>query len=164
MLFKKYFRLLTPIKLNSTLLVHSHQVSNATTVRAYEDIPGPKPRPIIGNLLDTKACGINKTIKFLTWKKNVYLFCTLKGGDLDVLSFRDFLLQLQTKYGDIVRWSNPEFNPKKWHMTNRNVFLFDPEHIRQVFKADGSTPARPELEPLNKLHAKIGIKAGLVNR
>lgn len=49
-------------------------------------------------------------------------------------------------------------------MTNRNVFLFDPELIRQVFKADGSTPARPELEPLNKLHAKIGIKAGLVNR
>lgn len=61
------------IKLNSILLVHSHQVSNATTVRAYEDIPGPKPRPIIGNLLDTKACGINKTINSLTLEKRLTL-------------------------------------------------------------------------------------------
>ena len=88
----------------------------------------------------------------------------MKGGDLDILSFREFLHQLHDKYGDIVRWSNPEFNPKKWTHSNKNVFLFNPDHIKSVFKADGATPARPELEPLNKLHKKIGLKSGLVNR
>ncbi len=110
--------------------------------KSYEDIPGPKPYPIIGNLLDTKSC----------------------GGQLDVLSFRDFIHDLHEKYGDIVRWSNPEFDPKKWVRKNRNVYLSNPDHIKIVLKADGSTPVRPELEPLNKLHRKIGIESGLVNR
>lgn len=81
-----------------------------------------------------------------------------------MLSFRDFLQQLHTKYGEIVRWRNPEFDPKKWTQNNRNVFLSNPEHIKRVFKADGNTPVRPELEPLNKLHKQIGVKFGLVNR
>ena len=28
-----------------------------TGLRNYEELPGPIPHPIIGNLLDTKACG-----------------------------------------------------------------------------------------------------------
>ncbi len=112
------------------------------SIKTYEAIPGPRPYPIIGNLLDTKPC----------------------GGQFDVLSFRDFIRDLHDKYGEIVRWSNPEFDPKKWTQTNRNVYLSNPEHVKKVFKADGTTPVRPELEPLNKLHRKLGIETGLVNR
>ena len=27
------------------------------SIKAYDDIPGPRAYPIIGNLLDTKSCG-----------------------------------------------------------------------------------------------------------
>ena len=82
-----------------------------------------------------------------------------------MLSFRDFLWELHSRFGDIVRWTNPEFNPKKWIIqTNRHVYLSNPEHIKKVFKADGLTPTRPQLEPLNKLHNKLAIEYGLVNR
>ncbi len=71
---------------------------------------------------------------------------------------------MQTSYGDIVKWSNPEFDPTKWNRKNRNVFLFDADDIKEVFKADGPTPHRPGLEPLNVLHQKLGIHSALVNR
>ena len=119
------------------------QQSYATSIepKGYNEIPGPEPYPIIGNLLNAKPF-----------------------GDFDILSFRDFLDQLHAKYGDIVKWSNPEFNPKNWIRPNRTLFLFNPNHIKEVFKADGSTPARPQLEPLIKLHKKIGISSALINR
>ena len=72
--------------------------------------------------------------------------------------------QIHSKYGEIVKWNNPEFNPLKWHKKNRSVFLSNPDHLKEVLNSEGSKPSRPQLEPLNKLHAKIGIESSLVNR
>ncbi len=49
----------------------------------------------------------------------------------------------------------------------KKVYLFNPEHIKLVFKADSSSstiaPHRPVIEPLLKLHEKIGISKTLLN-
>ncbi len=68
MIFKRFSKIINFVhfnaKLNRTLLVHSHKLSNAVAIKTYDDIPGPKPRLIIGNILETKACGnlLNITI------------------------------------------------------------------------------------------------------
>ncbi len=53
----------------------------------------------------------------------------------------------------------------RWSVLNqKQLFLFNPDHIREVFKSDGNTPARSVLEPLVKLHEKVNIKSALINR
>jgi len=54
----------------------------------------------------------------------------------------------------LVRWSI--FDQKQ-------LFLFNPDHIKEVFKADGAQPVRSVLEPLVKLHKKVNIKSALIN-
>ncbi|CAF0921763.1 unnamed protein product [Brachionus calyciflorus] len=76
------------------------------------------------------------------------------GGEYNLLEFRDFQDILQAQYGDIVKWEL--FNQK-------NVYLYDPELIRQAFKTDGNTPHRSVLHPILKLHKKLGIKSTLSN-
>jgi hypothetical protein len=83
------------------------------------------------------------------------LLSILIKGDYEILEFRKFLNQLYDKYGDIVRWSV---------LNQKQLFLFNPDHIREVFKSDGNTPARSVLEPLVKLHEKVNIKSALINR
>ena len=77
------------------------------------------------------------------------------GGEYNLLEFRDFQEILQSQFGSIVRWEL--FNQK-------NVYLYDPELIRQAFKTDGNTPHRSLLFPILKLHKKLGIKSTLSNR
>ncbi len=43
------------------------------------------------------------------------------------------------------------------------VYLFNPEHIKLVFKNETTVPQRPPIEPLLKLHEKIGISSTLLN-
>lgn len=81
---------------------------------------------------------------------------TLKdfGGEYNLLEFRDFQDILQSQYGDIVKWEL--FNQK-------NVYIYDPELIREAFKTDGNTPHRSVLFPILKLHKKLGVKSTLSN-
>jgi hypothetical protein len=52
-------------------------------MKGYYDIPGPKRAPLFfGSMLNIKSF----------------------GGEFDILKFRDFQHELQSKYGDIVRW------------------------------------------------------------
>nr|QEV83802.1 cytochrome P450 [Brachionus rotundiformis] len=76
------------------------------------------------------------------------------GGEYNLLEFRDFQDILQSHYGNIVKWEL--FNQK-------NVYLYDPDLIRQAFKTDGNTPHRSLLFPILKLHKKLGIKSTLSN-
>ena len=77
------------------------------------------------------------------------------GGDYDFLEFRTFQNRLQADFGDVVKWE--VFNHKF-------VYLFNPEHIKEVYKADNSTPLRPKADPMVKLHQRIGLKQDLINR
>nr|AHL88999.1 cytochrome p450 3047A1 [Brachionus koreanus] len=57
--------------------------SSQQTLKKFEDIPGPRPYPIVGNLPELK----------------------IFGGDLEFNPFDKFCLNLHEKYGDLVRWS-----------------------------------------------------------
>lgn len=43
------------------------------------------------------------------------------------------------------------------------VYVFNPEYIKEIYKADSSTPFRPAADPMVKLHERIGIKLDLIN-
>nr|QEV83791.1 cytochrome P450 [Brachionus rotundiformis] len=58
-------------------------LSSNQTLKRFEDLPGPRSYPIIGNLPELKAF----------------------GGDLEFNPFDKFCLDLHEKYGDLVRWS-----------------------------------------------------------
>nr|UOU03261.1 cytochrome P450 3047A1 [Brachionus rubens] len=64
-------------------LIHKRSLSTKQALKRYEDLPGPKSYPLIGNLLELK----------------------IFGGDLDFNPFNKFCLNLHQKYGDLVRWS-----------------------------------------------------------
>lgn len=41
--------------------------------------------------------------------------------------------------------------------------MFNPELVKEVYKADSAMPLRPVAEPMVKLHKKIGLSADLIN-
>jgi hypothetical protein len=54
-----------------------------TQIKGYYDIPGPNRAPFFfGSMLNIKSF----------------------GGEFDILKYRDFQYELQSKYGDLVRW------------------------------------------------------------
>ena len=55
---------------------------NKINLKSYAEIPGPNAIPIMGTMHHIK--------KF--------------GGEFDFLDHRNFIISLQKKYGDIVRW------------------------------------------------------------
>lgn len=77
------------INLNSKLLVRSVNSLGMTTIafpttsiKSYNDIPGPKTLPVVGSLFNIKSF----------------------GGDYDFMEFRDFQDHLQANFGDLVKW------------------------------------------------------------
>nr|ATW72314.1 cytochrome p450 CYP3047A3 [Brachionus calyciflorus] len=73
------------MKNNVKLLNHVAKRGLVTNrvLKKYDDIPGPKTYPLIGNMLE---------MKFL-------------GGDLEFNPFDAFCMKLHEKHGDLVRWS-----------------------------------------------------------
>ncbi|XP_059479866.1 probable cytochrome P450 301a1, mitochondrial [Neocloeon triangulifer] len=88
-------------------------------VRPYEDIPGPRPIPILGN-----------KFRFIPG------FQTYDFSDL--LKFNK---KLYDEYGPIVKFSGLEPN-------NDLVFVFNPQDIETVFRSDSQWPFRPPLKSL----------------
>ncbi len=50
-------------------------------LKSYDDIPGPKTTPLFGSVLNLKQF----------------------GGEYDIMRFRNFQIELQSKYGDLVK-------------------------------------------------------------
>lgn len=125
-------------------------------IKSYKEIPGPKTVPVLGSLFNIKSF----------------------GGKYDFMEFRDFQNHLQADFGDLVKWEifNYKFVCFYSHficfqysmilISNLflKVYIFNPEHIKEVYKADSSTPYRPTADPMVKLHQSIGIKLDLINR
>ena len=76
------------------------------------------------------------------------------GGKYDYMHFREFQNKLQAEYGDMVRFDI---------LKQKGIFLFHPEHIKQVFKVDGLFPNRPLVDPMLHLQNKLGIPPSLLN-
>ncbi len=117
---------------NSSLTVDQSQNIIKTKFKTYDQIPGPKPLPLIGNMLDL----------------NVF------GGQYDLMNYPAFSIQLQSQYGDIVKWNLFRGN---------EVFLFNPVHIKAAFKQDGSKPLRSLMTPWVMIQKQLGISSSLLN-
>jgi hypothetical protein len=114
-------------------LAESAQLSHKRS-SSYYDIPGPRPRPFFGNLLDLATF----------------------GGQYNMLNIRKFYFQIQEQYGDVVRFEI---------MNQRQVYLFNPEHIKAVFKLDASTiPIRPSSDSYVELQKRADYPLTLTNR
>jgi len=84
-------------------------------------------------------------LKILKW--------TLKGGEYDYLSFRDFQVQLHSKYGDIV----------KWGFRKPNIYLSNCDYIKEAFKNEGPNPYRSVIHPFVIVNKKFGSTKSLFN-
>ncbi|XP_068083622.1 probable cytochrome P450 49a1 [Anabrus simplex] len=82
-------------------------------VRPYQEIPGPKPLPLVGN----------------NWR-------FVPGiGNLAKLNFNKQLEELYKQYGKIVRLSG-------LHGRKDVVYLFDPQYIETAYRNEGQWPLR----------------------
>lgn len=102
-------------------------------LREYNDIPGPRQVPFLGSFFD---------LSFLPF-----------GGGSDITDYRQFQIDLQERYGDIVKWKL---------LLGKEVFLFNPEHLRTIYQKETKIPARPLLEPMAMVQKEIGINHGLL--
>ena len=64
-------------------VVTTTSATTTATFKSYQDLPGPKPLPYIGNMLDLKVF----------------------GGQYDLMNYPAFNIQLQAQYGDVVKWN-----------------------------------------------------------
>lgn len=112
---------------------HSILTCDRGEVRDYTDIPGPRQMPYVGSFFD---------LSFLPF-----------GGGSDITDYRQFQIDLQAKYGDIVKWKL---------LLGKEVFLFNPEHLRTIYQKETRIPARPLLEPMAMVQKEIGINHGLL--
>ena len=85
--------------------------SSKQVLKKFEDLPGPRSYPLIGNLPELKIFGLLKQKFSLFFKLNLKL-----GGDLEFNPFDKFCLKLHERYGDLVRWSI---------LGKNNVILFE---------------------------------------
>lgn len=73
--------------------------------KRYEDLPGPKNYPVVGNLFSLKGFGL---ISFnLEHLRLIYFlnFINSSGGDIELNPYDNFVKQMNEKYGDLCRWS-----------------------------------------------------------
>ncbi|XP_068083408.1 probable cytochrome P450 49a1 [Anabrus simplex] len=111
----------------AALFVSRAEMSMAATqqevskVKSYEEIPGPKPLPLIGN-----------TWRFLP-------FIGTYGG----LEFVELAEKLHAEYGNI-------FKIPKLMGRNDMVYIFDPQDFETVFRNEGPWPARQSLSSIKE--------------
>lgn len=95
-----------------------------TTVIPYEKIPGPKAVPLLG-----------------------VAHHFLPGGQFHKKELKDFLQQMKSAYGDVVRMKGTFGKPDL-------VFLFNPRDIEKVFRSEGKWPYRRGQAILNEFRTK----------
>ncbi|CAH1406869.1 unnamed protein product [Nezara viridula] len=95
-------------------------------VRPYQEVPGPRPLPIIGN----------------TWR-----FLPVVG-DIEVSDVAAVSQKLYDVYGKIVRLSGLTGRPDL-------VFVFDPDEAEKVYRAEGDTPYRPSMPCIVKYKTEV---------
>ncbi|XP_046834494.1 probable cytochrome P450 301a1, mitochondrial [Vespa crabro] len=101
-----------------TAAIDKHELSS--NCRAYAEIPGPKPIPILGN----------------TWRFIPYI------GDFKIQSVDKVSKRLYERYGDIVKIENLLGRPDM-------VFVYDANEIERIFRQEDKMPHRPSMPSLN---------------
>ncbi|EFA02807.1 cytochrome P450 301B1 [Tribolium castaneum] len=86
----------------------------------YEEVPGPKPLPFLGN----------------TWRFIPFI------GDFQIEHIDKVSKKLYEKYGKIVKMQGLLGRPDM-------LFLFDPDEIEKVFRQEDTLPYRPSMPSLN---------------
>ena len=94
------------------------EASTPVPPKPFSEVPGPKSYPFVGNMLG---------------------FCTEDGNRDPTETIH--ILENAWKYGDVVKLVAPIFRPN-------TVFLYDPDHVEQVYRAAGSAPYRPGFDAL----------------
>ena len=126
----------------------------STTVgggKSFQEIPGPKQLPVLGNSLLFSPLGIyclllSETLKWITinsFQTGPYTTDKLLMGFAD----------LQKQFGDIVKMKMGNLN---------SVLVFNPEDVRTMFHHEGHNPRRPVLEALKKYRKESYGCAGIV--
>ncbi|XP_059477794.1 probable cytochrome P450 49a1 [Neocloeon triangulifer] len=100
--------------------------ASASAVRPYDEIPGPKPLPLIGN----------------AWRFLPYI------GSFDISDFAKWSSSLLADYGKIVKISNI---PGRKDM----VLIYDPDMIAEVYKNEGQWPTRFVIESVKYFRDKV---------
>ncbi len=61
--------------------------------------------------------------------------------------------------------NSKNFQKVKWNLFGKKeIFIYNPKDIKQLFKNDGLMPRRPNLEPMVKMMKEIGMVNALANR
>ncbi|XP_049878400.1 probable cytochrome P450 49a1 [Pectinophora gossypiella] len=90
------------------------------TARPWEDVPGPKPLPLLGN----------------TWRFAPYI------GNYSVEHVDKVCLSLREQYGNCVKIAGLLGRPDM-------LFVFDASEVERVFRIEDAAPHRPSMPSLN---------------
>lgn len=91
-------------------------------------------------------------------KQYPFIGCLLSfkqlGGELDVQNFVALMKQVHQKYGNIVNLS---------FLGSKELWLFDPDHMKKVFQPEDNTPIRRLVDPWDLFHENKGLTRSLLN-
>lgn len=118
------------------------------SAKPYELIPGPKPLPLVGNILRFfpvigKKYKLTSNLSIGMWNVK---YNSLSGEYWNQPLGRMVDL-LRQKYGDVVKL---EGIPGR----RRCVFLFDPNHCEKVYRTEGPWPYRISMETMQLYREK----------
>ena len=72
------------------------------------------------------------------------------------MKYHEFTIKLQAKYGDLVKWHLPH--------GKKELFLFNPDHIKAVLRHDGNVPERAPIDAWIKVQKQLGVSSSLITR
>lgn len=96
------------------------------SAKAYSEVPGPRPIPILGN----------------TWRMVPYI------GQYDISQFAKVTKQFLDQYGKIVRLGGLIGRPDL-------LFVYDADEIERMYRREGPTPFRPAMPCLVKYKSEV---------